>query len=124
LDETQLSYLTEALELHARLMMGQFDVLALPYFKRTEANGQYENFKSKLDELKLIAFPELGLTAHYGIANEKTSLGGKITYELYKTIRNEKWRLAPHGDYSVGSSPPLKVSGHTLPKVMIAEAGE
>ncbi len=33
LDEAQLSYLTEALDMHTRLMMGQFAVLALPYFK-------------------------------------------------------------------------------------------
>jgi hypothetical protein len=119
LDETQLSYLTGALELHTRLMMGQFDALALLYFERTNVNGQYKNFQDKLDELKLVAFPELPLHSNYGIGGKETPASSKITYELYKAIRYEKWRLAPNGEHTVDSSPPLEVSGHPLPKVTI-----
>jgi hypothetical protein len=119
LDEMQLSCLTEALDLHTRLMMGQFDVLALPYFKRTDANGRYAEFKEKLDELKQIAFPELPPNSDYGIGHDETPESSKITYELYKAICFEKWSLAPTDHYTVDSSPPLELSGHSLPKVTI-----
>jgi hypothetical protein len=119
LDEMQLSCLTEALDLHTRLMMGQFDVLALPYFKRTDANGRNSEFKEKLDELKKIAFPELPLHSDYGIGHDETPESSKITYELYKAICYEKWCLAPTAQYTVDSTPPLKVSEHPLPKVTI-----
>lgn len=121
LTETQLSCLTEALDFHTRLMMGQFDVLALPYFKRTDENGRYKEFKDKLDELKLIAYPELPLHSNYSISAKETMESSKISYELYKAIRYERWRLAPTDHFTVDSSPPMTVSGHTLPKVKIED---
>lgn len=54
------------------MMAGQFDILAMPYYRKTEPNGHYHEFIEKLNELKLLAFPELGLHQNYGIANNET----------------------------------------------------
>ncbi|MCL2806947.1 MAG: hypothetical protein FWD27_02075 [Coriobacteriia bacterium] len=94
LSESQYSVLVTALEDYARIMLGQFWVLEMPYYERTEENGNREEFKSKLEELKQLAFPELLLHQDYGIGHEKTPKSSKIAYELYKALRHERWKLS------------------------------
>ena len=121
LSERQYLVMATALEDYARIMMGQFWALEMPYAKRTIANGNREEFKKKLEELKLLAYPELELHAHYGIGGDKTPESSKIAYELYKTMRRERWRLNPTEEYTVDSDSPLKVSGEPFPKIEILE---
>jgi len=93
----------------------------MPYAKRTIANENTAEFKEKLEELKLLAFPELGLHEHYGIGGDKTPECSKIAYELYKALRLEHWRLNPTEHNTVDSNGPLEVSGEPLPKIEILE---
>jgi hypothetical protein len=124
LSESQYSVLVTALEDYARIMSGQFWVLDMPYYKRTEENGNREEFKSKLEDLKLLAFPELHLHEHYGIGHEKTPDSSKIAYELYKVLRHERWKLSDRMYNTVDSDGPLELSGEPLPKVEVLENGK
>ena len=119
LSEKQYSVLVNALEDYARIMLGQFWALDMPYYERNQVHGNHEAFKEKLDELKMIAFPELSLHEYYGISHEKTPESSKIAYELYKTMRHEVWKQSDRNENTVDATRPLEVSGEGLPKIAI-----
>ena len=119
LSEKQYSVLVNALEDYARIMLGQFWALDMPYYERNQVHGGHDAFKEKLDELKLIAFPELSLHEYYGISHEKTPEASKIAYEIYKTMRHEVWKQSNRNEHTVDATGALEVRDEKQPEVRV-----
>lgn len=136
----QAYYVINALELHARLHIGQFDHLDWEFvshgkdreFWRDEE--QRDQLRVHLNGARDIIFPELkllGSGASHGIFNQ-TSIGesAHVAWDMYQCVR---YQLAyyrnptpdPVHDWSVSFNRPMKSSEkHEMPKVEIIKDGK
>ncbi len=104
-DKETMQLIANALELYARLKIGQFNHLTNIFF---EKDYDYEKVDVLLRELKSNIFPELHSSSFYGIYGESTPDESKELFDVYKRILYE---FNKHNkDYNVHSTLPMSAS--------------
>lgn len=83
LTPAQATVVSTALELYARLLIGQPEHIANVFKieRMTEV-------RDALDALKAVAFPELAQNASYGIHSDKVSDKARQAFDIYSVIRH------------------------------------
>jgi len=104
-DKETMQIIANALELYARLKIGQFNHLTNIFF---EKDYDYEKVDVLLRELKSNIFPELHSSSFYGIYGESTPDESKKLFDVYKRILYEFNK--DNKDYSIHSTPPMPAS--------------
>ena len=135
----QAYYVTNALELHARLHIGQFDNLDWEFLTHGKEREfwrdqvQRDELRYHLERARDIIFPELkqlGSGASHGIFNQ-SSIGetAHVAWDMYQCVR---YQLAyyrnptpdPVHEWSVSFNKPMQSSEmHKLPIVTIMKKG-
>ena len=120
LSEKQLSIIERALELYARIHMGQLDEVRFELRLHELSTGV--NDWAKWDEIRALLdkaserFTNLG-GGYFGILSEKVSNKAKVAWDLYQDIRYRlAWDNNPDGGYNVRLSDPLLVRASATEK--------
>jgi hypothetical protein len=133
LNRKQIELIAQALEQHTRMICGHLDTSTMPAIdlaleKNTESFNEYiekrYEVENKINELKRIVFPELGMNGNYGVGHDEES---DICYEMYKMIllQFDKENRGKEGYYeNVHSNEPLHYSKEPFIKVEKNESKE
>jgi len=110
-NKEQLEIIADALDSYSRLKCGQLKSISDLFFdKKFDRN----DLDYAMTQTKIILFPELQNSQYLGIYQQETPSDAKISYDVYKIIKNEfnkdskPWNVHcdPHimlaGNYPVG----------------------
>jgi len=126
INERQAHTLKEALELYARIGMGQLHELNYhPAFQCRDY--ERDEVDQLLDHLKHTVFTDLYGRGHsYGIRHENTHEASKEAYDIYQVIRHRlAWHKKPEGNrWSVDFDEPTQFSQQPLAFCKIEPSNE
>jgi len=119
--KNQIKVISEALELYARLNIGQIE--QIEWLFRDKICNKIELYdldklRSSCDIIKNVVFSELGRNAHYSIRSDSVPEKAKIAYDFVQVINHLlAWDSTPEGGNTVNFQEPLKCSEEDLPKI-------
>lgn len=120
LNETQARVIMEALELFARINIGQIDAISTVFLFRKK--WDWDQFHYYENGLKRVLFPQLTTNESYGIYSSEAGERAQVAWDIHQVIRHDlSWFLHPGGGMTVNFHEPMKTSKHPLPKVNITE---
>lgn len=123
LDEEQAKVLIDALDLYARLRIGQIEEVGHTFRFRGAADPdkeleQFEQVDAACKELKRAMFPDLHPNASYGIGSQKTPKDAQVAWEIHGVVRHRMaWDKTPKGGMQVWFDETMKYSGVPLPTI-------
>ncbi len=104
-DEHQLQIIMKALDMYARIQMGQVHELSNP-FTFPAAVADYSELDKKLNEVKQIMFPELENSSYYAIHSKKIPDEPRQAVDLIEVIRHQiAWDNLSEEDREKGTHP-------------------
>ncbi len=117
MSEEQACQVDKALELYARLRMGQWNELidlCLDYSDKDFCEKR-DVLQQKLMDARKAAYPELHGVGHsYGVGRFEDA---DSAFEIHKVLRNKiAWTNHPEGGFGVDFDPPYSFCGHELAK--------
>ena len=130
--KAQLNTVAVGLEFYSRFLAGQWEIPDEMEFKEYEIQEKYDSFWEKRnyveDQLRILKahFTGLHINASYGIGSDNLAEGAKISYDIYKPIREQfakEHREKNSGEkwYSVYDYPGLQYSDEGRIKVEVME---
>jgi hypothetical protein len=122
MDAEQANILTAALELYARISVGQWNELAdlTLDLRDDEYCEKRDDLIDGLKKLRRIAFPDLGDNASYSVTSNPYTCRA---WELYTVLRHRiAWTRHPEGGMAVCFYEPISFSGKPLAKCSVKEA--
>lgn len=90
--------LTQALELMARIGMGQFNEIAGVFGIEDESSTLHERRVAVEQACKRVLMPDMLFGGYYGIHNEKTPMVSKRAWELLQAIQKHSRQAQISGD--------------------------
>lgn len=88
LEKEQLEVISKALDLFARVQMGQVSELTNPYLIPLP-DADYANVEEKIIELKKSMFPELPEKSYYSIKSSHVSDTTRQAVDIYEVIKHQ-----------------------------------
>lgn len=125
IDEKHAYIIMEALDVYARVKMGQFERIEDFFNDMNLSSDQYQNIREFLPTLKRIVYPNMPMNGSYGIASPENPESSKIAYEIKKTIEHRvSWDRVGNPSkrdwktmLGVNFDEPRKHSKHPMPKI-------
>ncbi len=115
LSDEQLSVISKACELYARIYMGQLEEVAPLFTSMPEARYQELTLALKALNTVITEMPE---QAHFGIRNERVPEVARCAYDIHQVIRHHlAWKQHPYGGFGVNFDSPIQYGSKSLPTI-------
>ncbi|MBD2505613.1 hypothetical protein [Anabaena azotica] len=115
LNDEQLTVISKACELFARIHMGQLEEVAWLFSSLSEE--RYQELTETLKELNTL-ITQMPKQAHFGIRSEQVPQIAKSAYDIHQVIQHHlAWKQNPQGGVGGNFDSPVQYSTIPLPTI-------
>lgn len=118
LSERQAAVVQAALDLYARVHMGQFDAVLSPF--RGVDGVKYQEARSALAAARQQVYPGLAAGSYYSIRDGRIAESARVAWDVQQVLRHAvAWAKQPGGGFGVQFDAPWKSADEPLATVKV-----